>query len=101
MPIPKERHSAHNSSSLHTWELFPEASRERLERPWAPSGDAAALGEQGRRFENCGCEPRCSNKVNNGDLWQDCFFAVWVFMALAGVGGKCYWEPRELKEAGF
>lgn len=23
------------------------------------------------------------------------------FMALPGVGGKCYWEPRELKEAGF
>lgn len=22
------------------------------------------------------------------------------FMALPGVGGKCYWEPRELKEAG-
>lgn len=55
-------------------------SRERLERPWALSGGAAALREQGRRrFENCGCEPRCSNKVNNDDLWQDCFFAVWVF----------------------
>lgn len=43
VPIPKERHSANNCISLYSWELFPKASRERLERPWALSGGAAAL----------------------------------------------------------
>lgn len=44
VPIPRERLSANNSSSLHSWELFPEASRGRSERPWALSWGGAALG---------------------------------------------------------
>lgn len=80
VPIPQERHSANISTPPSTPEVFSWSQQGKVREAWALSGGAAALGEQGRRsFENCGSEPRCSNKVNNDDLWQDWFFAVWIF----------------------